>query len=111
MKKIIKKILREEIGDFDWVDDIEPYILPDKWIIHNDKGDGDRIKLETWLEEKGFSWGHGNTIKDMLPYKTIYYFNQTNNMFDGYQSWNNILDDKLGYGYKLYKWSDLEKYY
>jgi hypothetical protein len=62
----IKRVIKEEIDDFQWMRDIEPVEsidLTGKWIIENDikKLDSHMVGVQEKLFDLGFSWRSGST--------------------------------------------------
>jgi hypothetical protein len=108
----LKRIIREEMDDFDWVRDIKPIDLTrGRWILHFDtKGLLENEKCQKFIYSQGFEWGDGIELEDMLDNREKYYFNELGtNLFDAYNSLNNNLKSLIeNEGYYIYKWSDIK---
>ncbi len=131
MNMNIKKIIREEIDDFDlltikninesqeditdleWMMEIEPYDISNKdWIIHFDVDcDLDEVRrVQEWIYSQGFKWNSDATIEDMSrDCDPKYYFREyiDDIYFDAYFKWNQPLKEMIDRGFVLYKWSDI----
>lgn len=119
----LKKIIREEMDDLQWIRDLGPFNVSDKkWVIHFDVDcDLDEVRrLQKWIYSQGFKWVAGLTIDQMAGDCDTKYFFSTNydwygdfsdNKFDGYARWNDDLEWMIdNEGYELFKWSEIRKH-
>ena len=115
LEEHIRRILREEIDDFSWIRETNPFNLVDKnWIIHFDVPCDleENTKLQQWIYNQGYEWGYGVEMEDMIDCDTLYYFKDEEwggeGIFDAFSKWNNSLDEMVQYGgYHVLKWSDI----
>ena len=119
MNSVIKKILKEEEGEFDWIKEIPDFNIHNPWIIHNDMGDREGISLQSWLMNFGWGYDDANFRYDLEPDFGPYFFNIKNtkyeekdsipNSFDSFSELNNWLKNEISKGTPLFKWSELKK--
>ena len=118
----IKKIIKEEIDDLEWVKDVVNIKLGknENWILVNDI-DRESIteghEIQKYLFDLGYSWGTGdlkNELKDFCVY-TIYHFGNVkddDHMYyqDGCRDADiRISDRDIKSGeHMVYYWSDLK---
>jgi hypothetical protein len=116
LQESIRRILKEEFDELDWIRETNPFNLADKeWIIHFDVPCDleENIKLQKWIYSQGYEWGYDLKIEDMVDCDTPYYFKDEekggDGIFDAYGQWNDSLDEMVNYGYHVLKWSDIKK--
>ncbi len=66
----IKKIIREELDDFDWVGDVRPALNQEqKWILVNDVNPSsieESIKIQKFLFNLGYKWFSSKLIMETI---------------------------------------------
>ena len=109
----LKKIIREALDDMQWLKDIGPFDLNNTmWIIYLDEPytDKESRKLQQFLYENGFEWPKNRQIEEMLRFRSVYYFNIDDHIFDGYDDWCGVLSRAVENGHReLIKWSDIKQ--
>jgi hypothetical protein len=109
----IRKIIKEEVNDFDWVGDIEPFTLDNSdWVIHT-KTEAEWLEVEQFFFENGWYW-YGKEDSKLGEYdsKYMYFYPDWLNRLDA--AGEDIFYDDEGFLYgqycdhKFYEWSDLK---
>jgi len=104
----------KESEDFEWIQDVKPFELPDKWVIKNDTDDEDNwtgYDIQRWLFDQGWSWDMGDKAYEYLHEENLYFFadDSEEKKFDAYSGWNHSLQVMIDeYGYHIYDWSEIE---
>ena len=63
----IKKIIQEEVGDFEWIDNVDVFDLNDrKWVI-SANGKKEWFQVVNWLYNNGWTWY--NNKRDSIEYE------------------------------------------
>ena len=122
MRNIIRKVLKEEFNDLDWIRDAvtDKLIKNENWMLVNDidrESISEGHEIQKYLFDLGYSWGTGdlkNSLMDFCIY-TIYHFgNEKDDDHMYYQDGCRdaevrISDRDIKSGeHMIYYWSDLK---
>lgn len=122
MRNIIRKVLKEEFNDLDWIRDAvtDKLIKNENWMLVNDidrESISEGHEIQKYLFDLGYSWGTGdlkNSLMDFCIY-TVYHFGNVkddDHMYyqDGCRSADiRISDRDIKSGeHMIYYWSDLK---
>tara|TARA_R110000772_G_scaffold219692_1_gene330223 strand:+ start:1877 stop:2254 length:378 start_codon:yes stop_codon:yes gene_type:complete len=116
----IRRIIREEMGDLQWINDSNPYLFnkDEEWILVNDVDPNsveEGKEIQKYLINLGYTWSGGKT--DLADYKiyTIHHF--TSSSLRGFMTFYSNHEGEVGLANsdiekgeydKLLYWSDIK---
>ena len=105
----IRKIIKEEVNDFDWTNNIPAINLSGDWVIQHSESDS--VEIQEWLFGQGFSWNFGGDswgTEVTGAHRGGYLFSVDTGVFDGYGHMNPTLEQLIEVG-TLYQWDDIKR--
>jgi hypothetical protein len=119
----IKKIIKEEVNDFDWVEGVKPFNLSNcDWVIETTNGD-EWAEVEQFMFDNGWRWGDAEDGQQIHSnYEGQYHFffpddhaDCDDEMFDAsnggyfYNGRDELLEEFQDSTF--YKWSDIRSFH
>ena len=122
MRNTIRKVLKEEFNELDWIQNTVTTKLAknENWILVNDidrESISEGHEIQKYLFDLGYDWGAGDfqSLKDFCIYTIYHYGNEKDDdqiyYQDGCRSAEVRISDKdiKGGRHMIYYWSDLKQ--